>query len=56
MDINQIVGLDLIFQNTYDLGHHRSYEVVRLLITRQSTQSASGDTEKHKERAAYVVR
>lgn len=41
MDINQIIGLGLIFKNTNDLGHQRSYEAVRLLITRQLTQSAS---------------
>lgn len=45
MDINQIIGLGLIFQNINDLGHQRSYEVVRLLITRQLTKSTSRDTE-----------
>lgn len=45
MDINQIIGLGLVFQDRNDSGHQRSYEVVRLLITRQSTQSASRDTE-----------
>lgn len=45
MDINHIIGLGLIFQNTNDLGHQRSYEAVRIPITRQSTQSASRVTE-----------